>query len=96
MKDTNIKYLDNEEKELIEAYNLVDLSKAKKPSDHEQELFKEAAKNYLKQESKMNIRIDTYELNQIKKRAKHEGLKYSTFVKMVLHKYLTGQLVESR
>lgn len=29
----------------------------------------------------------------IKQHAQEEGLKYSTFIKSVLHKYVTGQLV---
>jgi predicted DNA binding CopG/RHH family protein len=42
----------------------------------------------------MNIRIDPFELEQIKERAQEEGLKYSTLVKSVMHKYITGRLVE--
>ena len=44
----------------------------------------------------MNIRIDPLELEAIKKYAEREGLKYQTFVKSILHKYITGQLVEKR
>jgi len=40
----------------------------------------------------MNIRIDPFELEKIKEKARTEGLKYQTFVKSVLHKYITGQL----
>jgi predicted DNA binding CopG/RHH family protein len=42
----------------------------------------------------MNIRISSSELNKIKQRAEIEGLKYQTFVKSVLHKYITGQLTD--
>ena len=42
----------------------------------------------------MNIRISTAELGRIKARAAREGLKYQALVKSVLHKYVTGQLVE--
>ena len=44
----------------------------------------------------MNIRIDSFELEKIKERAAREGLRYQTFVKSVLHKYITGQLIENR
>ena len=47
-----------------------------------------------KKETKMNIRIDADELEAIKKRAAEEGLKYQPFVRSVLHKYITGRLVE--
>ena len=94
MKKT--KYIDNEEKELIEAFSKVDNKYFKKPSEKMQRDFKKAAKEYLKSEAKMNIRIDPHELKIIKKYAAHEGLKYQTFIKSIIHKYITGQLVEKR
>jgi predicted DNA binding CopG/RHH family protein len=42
----------------------------------------------------MNIRIDAAELEKIKRQAEKEGLRYQTLIKSVLHKYITGQLVE--
>ncbi|AHC16500.1 hypothetical protein L21SP2_3160 [Salinispira pacifica] len=42
----------------------------------------------------MNIRIDLFELEKIKERPAREGLRYQAFVKSVLHKYISGQLVE--
>ena len=90
-------YLDEEEKELIESIGEVDPGSMKKPSDELNRQLKTAAATYRKKhETKMNIRIDPEELEQIKKRAAREGLKYQTLVKSVLHKYITGQLVESR
>ena len=56
--------------------------------------IKKAAKEFIKKETKMNIRIDHFELDKIKERAKKEGLKYSSLVRSVLHKYITGQLIE--
>ena len=91
-----VKYLDDEEKELIESYNNIDYKKLKKPNKQQQIVIKKAAKHFLKKESKMNIRIDPYELEKIKQCADLEGLKYQTFIKSVLHKYLTGQLVEKK
>ena len=46
------------------------------------------------EETKMNIRISSHELDKIKAIAEKEGLKYQTFIKSILHKYITGQLVE--
>ena len=81
-----IEYLDQEEKDLEKALDSVDLLKIPKPDATIQKKFKTAAANFKKQESKMNIRIDPFELDRIKKRAATEGLKYQTFVKSVLHK----------
>ena len=92
----NDKYIDNEEKELMEAYESVDYKNMQKPNEAEQKRLKSAAKEYLRKESKMNIRIDPVELEKIKEFAENEGLKYQTFVKSILHKYITGQLIEKR
>lgn len=88
------KFLNSEERDLDDALKKIELKKLKKPTLKEQKQFKKAAKEFIKKETKMNIRIDPFELNKIKKRAQKEGLKYSTFIKSILHKYLTGQLVE--
>ena len=91
-----IKYIDKEEKNLIESYGQLDKINYNKPSTKLQKSLKKAAKEYLKNEAKMNIRIDPSELKLIKEYAANEGLKYQTFVKSILHKYITGQLVEKR
>ncbi len=92
----NDEFIDKEEKDIFESMNSMDHSKLKTPTEDEQNLFKIAAKKYKKKETKMNIRIDEFELGKIKDFADHEGLKYQTFVKSVLHKYITGQLIEKR
>ena len=94
MKKYNPKYIDDDEKSIIESIEKVDLQNISKPSKQEQTEIKNAAKDYLKKETKMNIRIDPYELNRIKEEAAREGLKYQTFIKSILHKYLSGQLIE--
>ena len=57
---------------------------------------KKSAQKFVKSEAKMNIRIDAYELKKIKEFAEGEGLKYQTFIKSVVHKYITGKLVERK
>ncbi len=60
-------------------------------------LLKKSAKAFMKkEETKMNIRISSSELEKIKAVATQEGLKYQTFIKSVLHKYITGQLIEEK
>ncbi len=94
MKKYNPKYIDDEEENIVKSIETVDLQSISKPTKQEQAEIKNAAKDYLKKETKMNIRIDQYELNRIKEEAAREGLKYQTFIKSILHKYLSGQLVE--
>ncbi len=92
----NDKYLDEEEKDLLESYDSIDITTLKNPTKEEQEEFIMSAREFMKKETKMNIRIDEYELMKIKEYAEKEGLRYQTFVKSVLHKYITGQLTEKR
>lgn len=87
-------YIDEEEKDLMDSLDGINLQDMKKPSDDEQKEFKASAKSFIRNNTKMNIRIDPLELEKIKEEAARSGLKYQTFVKSVLHKYLTGQLVE--
>jgi predicted DNA binding CopG/RHH family protein len=87
-------YIDQEERELLEDIENIDPKTLPRPTETEQKVFKKAAQEYLAKETKMNIRIDPYELDQIKKQAKKEGLRYQTFIKSILHKYMTGQLIE--
>ena len=89
-------YIDNEEKELMNSLDGIDLSKIKNDEENSK-LLKKSAKTFVKKkETKMNIRISSSELEKIKAAATQEGLKYQTFIKSVLHKYITGQLVEAK
>jgi predicted DNA binding CopG/RHH family protein len=90
------KKLDNEEQDLVDALDSIDISKLPDPDLKAQKMFKNAANRFVKQEAKMNIRINSLELEKIKERAALDGLKYQTFVKSILHKYLTGQLTEKK
>ena len=90
----NPKYIDREEKALMQDIEKVDTRKLSRPSKKVQDQLKRAAKRHVDKESKMNIRIDPYELGKLKAKAEMEGLKYQTLIKSVLHKYITGQLVE--
>ena len=95
-KSRKVKLLDHEEEDLQKAINNIDVSIISKPDSETQQKFKSAASNFVKKEAKMNIRIDPLELEAIKKRAEIEGLKYQTFIKSVIHKYITGQLIEKK
>jgi len=94
MNKNKIKHLDAEEKDLEDALKKLNVKKISRPTELEQKQFKAASGNFVKKETKMNIRIDQFELEKIKERAKNEGLKYSALIKSVMHKYITGQLVE--
>jgi predicted DNA binding CopG/RHH family protein len=87
-------YLNQDEKLDIEIWDGIDITTLENDKNNIQELKKSAKEFVKKRETKMNIRISPVELEKIKQRAQQEGLKYQTFIKSVLHKYITGQLVD--
>lgn len=93
----NPPYIDDEEQELIESLEQVDVEQLERPSEERTHQLRRAAREHTNRASaKMNIRISPEELQLIKERADREGLRYQALVKSVLHKYITGQLVESK
>ena len=42
----------------------------------------------------ISLRIAEYDLEKLKEKAKNDGIPYQTLITMVLHKYITNQLVE--
>ena len=90
------KIIDPDEIKAHDIWGDIDVSNMKVASETEQQVIREAAGEYLRKESKMNIRIEQGELEKIREFARQEGMKYQTLVKSVLHKYITGQLIEKR
>lgn len=96
MTDDKIEYLDHEERQLIESIENTPVNQFRPVSDETKKQLRETARTYAEShQTRMNIRISTADLERIKERAAREGLKYQSLVKSVLHKYVTGQLVES-
>jgi predicted DNA binding CopG/RHH family protein len=62
--------------------------------DEEIKTAKEYAKSTRVKDQRMNIRISKKDLNALKVKALEEGIPYQTLVSSVIHKYLSGQLVE--
>jgi predicted DNA binding CopG/RHH family protein len=42
----------------------------------------------------ISLRIAEYDLEKLKEKAKNDGIPYQTLISMVLHKYITNQLLE--
>ncbi len=63
-----------------------------------QEMWKamlvKTAENTLKKDKRMNVRMSQRDMLLLKTRALEEGIPYQTLVTMVLHKYVTGRLIE--
>ena len=83
--------LDKDEKEILDAiengqWELV------KPKKQELEHYAQIAKNTLKKDQRMNIRISKTDLNGIRAKAAEEGIPYQTLVASIIHRYVSGSL----
>jgi predicted DNA binding CopG/RHH family protein len=60
----------------------------------ENERYRELATEALKKSRRVNIRISAMDLEGLQAKAAEEGLPYQTLMASVLHKYVSGRLVE--
>jgi len=56
--------------------------------------YNEIARNTLKKDRRINIRISNYDIDAIQVKAIEEGIPYQTLISSVIHKYVSGRLVE--
>jgi predicted DNA binding CopG/RHH family protein len=89
-----MKKLDAFEQEILAAYENGEL-KSTSPSKAKLAKFKAAASATFLKERRVNIRLSTPDLMDIQARALEEGLPYQTLIASVLHKFVSGRLVES-
>jgi predicted DNA binding CopG/RHH family protein len=82
--------LDQEEKELLKAYEAGEFESVLTPTRKKQ--IQEAASSTFKKDKRINIRISSRDLDAIQKRARVEGIPYQTLVSSILHKYVSGSL----
>ncbi|AAO91569.1 CopG family antitoxin [Coxiella burnetii] len=87
--------LDEEEQALSDVF---DQGKFKRVKNIKKELakVKEAATHYLQKDARINIRISSTDLEQIKQKAAYEGIPYQTLIASILHKYAAGHLEKDR
>jgi predicted DNA binding CopG/RHH family protein len=85
--------LDKEEKELLESFennewkSVPDLKRRKTQ-------LRDIAKETLRKNRRLNIRISEIDLRRLQRKAVHEGLPYQTFVSSILHKFINGGFKE--
>ena len=85
--------LDQEERDLLES---VESGEWESVPGLEEEIqrHQEVARNTLRKDRRVNIRISSRDLDDLQARAVEEGLPYQTLMASVLHKYVSGRLVE--
>jgi predicted DNA binding CopG/RHH family protein len=91
-KEKNIQ-LDEFEREALEAFERGVL----RPIGTKASLakFKAAAKATSAKDKRINIRLSSPDLQGLQVRALEEGLPYQTLIASVLHKYVSGRLIDS-
>ncbi len=88
-----MKKLSTYEKDVLDAYEKGEL-KSTVPSKARLTKFKAAATATFLKEKRINIRLSTPDLMDIQARALEEGMPYQTLIASVLHKFVSGRLVE--
>ena len=85
------KPIDKEEKELMESIERDEWQPVKN-IDQERKKAIVAARNTLKKEKRINLRLTQKDYHQIQIKAIEEGIPYQTLISSLVHKYLNGSL----
>lgn len=86
--------IDFEEQQLIESVE----SEEWKSIDNVANELKKAqqyAQNTFTQTENINIQLYQQDINKLQVKALHEGISYQSLISQIIHKYITGQLVET-
>ena len=85
--------LDNEEKEILNDYENDDYVEILDMGEEIKKHTVYAKATFLKNK-RINIRISQRDLEYIQRRALEEGLPYQTLIASLIHRYISGKLVE--
>ena len=87
--------LDEEEKKITESFDRGEWKTIKNPKVEIKKL-RAYAKNTLLKDKRINIRMSSKDLDQVQVIAVREGVPYQTLISSVIHKYVSGYLVEKK
>lgn len=87
--------LDSEEKKIVESYDRGEWRTVRDPKQEIKRL-REYARNTLQKDKRINIRMSSKDLDQIQVIAAQEGIPYQTLISSVIHKYVSGYLIEKK
>jgi len=83
--------IDEEERDLMESIENDEWSSVKNLKK-EKEKARLAARNTLKKDKRINLRLTQKDYHQIQIKAIEEGIPYQTLISSIIHKYLNGSL----
>ena len=87
--------LTKEEKEILDSFEKDEWVPVTNLANRKKELMA-YARNTLRKDKRLNIRISERDLLELQKKALYEGLPYQTYVSSIIHKFINGNLVEAR
>ncbi|MFP4511033.1 MAG: antitoxin [Spirochaetaceae bacterium] len=88
-------YIDVEEQEIVESLERGEWNPVSNLNEARSRAA-QYAEATLKKDNRMNIRLSSRDILQLKARAAEEGVPYQTLVTMILHKYVSGRMVEKK
>ncbi|MGZ9164257.1 MAG: CopG family antitoxin [Anaerolineales bacterium] len=89
---SNLK-LQQDELELLASYEAEEWQSVKKLKE-QKEQYRAYARATFRKDKRINIRISEKDLLDLQKRAMRQGIPYQTLISSVLHKYVSGGLIE--
>ena len=89
------KILFDEEKDILESYERGEWRPIKNPKA-EMKKLREYARNTLQKDKRINIRMSSKDLDQVQVIGSQEGIPYQTMISSIIHKYVSGYLIEKK
>ena len=86
--------LTKEEKEILDSFEKDEWVPVANLSKRKKELVA-YARNTLRKDKRLNIRISERDLIELQRKAVKEGLPYQTYVSSIIHKFINGSLVDA-
>jgi len=85
----------DEERDILDSY---DRGEWRPVKNQKQEIKKlqQYARNTLQKDKRINIRISSKDLDQVQVIAAQEGIPYQTLISSIIHKYVSGYLMEKK
>ena len=87
--------LNAEEREILEQFERGTLRSVPNV-EREIEVARQVARNTFNKTRRVNLRMTERDFNLAHAKAREEGIPYQTLLSSVIHKYLSGRLVEGR
>ena len=91
MKKTN----DSDEREILVSYDRGEW-KSIKDKKRETKRLQRYARKTMEKDRRINIRMSSKDLTELQTRALEEGIPYQTLISSILHKYVSGRLIERK